>query len=95
MSGGLADPRMLDVVADAGAAYVAMHWRGAQRPDARLRARTTAPAAWSPRSATSSARRVDAMLAAGIAPDRIVLDPGLGFAKRAEHNWELLPGSTG
>jgi dihydropteroate synthase len=36
------------------------------------------------------AQRVDAMLAAGIAHDRIVLDPGLGFAKRAEHNWQLL-----
>jgi dihydropteroate synthase len=30
------------------------------------------------------------ILAAGVAPDRIVLDPGLGFAKRAEHNWQLL-----
>jgi dihydropteroate synthase len=36
------------------------------------------------------AERVEAMLAAGIAPDRIVLDPGLGFAKRAHHNWALL-----
>jgi dihydropteroate synthase len=33
---------------------------------------------------------VEEMLAAGIGPDRIVLDPGLGFAKRAEHNWALL-----
>ena len=36
--------------------------------------------------------RVEAIRAAGIADDRIVLDPGLGFAKRAEHNWALLRG---
>ena len=36
------------------------------------------------------AERVDAALAAGIAPERLVLDPGLGFAKRGEHNWQLL-----
>ena len=36
------------------------------------------------------AARAEAALAAGIAPDRLVLDPGLGFAKRPEHNWELL-----
>jgi dihydropteroate synthase len=41
------------------------------------------------------AARVDAMLTAGIARDRIVLDPGLGFAKTAEHNWELLAGLDG
>jgi dihydropteroate synthase len=35
-------------------------------------------------------RRVDAALAAGIAPDRLAVDPGLGFAKTADHNWELL-----
>jgi dihydropteroate synthase len=34
-------------------------------------------------------QRVDSALAAGVAPDRIIVDPGLGFAKRAEHNWRL------
>ncbi len=38
------------------------------------------------------AARVEAMLAAGIHEERIVLDPGLGFAKTADHNWELLRG---
>ena len=52
--------------------------------------RTTGRAGSWQRSATSSAARVDALLAAGIRPERIILDPGLGFAKRAEHNWELL-----
>jgi dihydropteroate synthase len=36
------------------------------------------------------AERVEAILAAGVDPGRLVLDPGLGFAKHAEHNWELL-----
>jgi dihydropteroate synthase len=36
------------------------------------------------------ARRVDALVAAGVAHDRLILDPGLGFAKRGEQNWELL-----
>jgi dihydropteroate synthase len=36
------------------------------------------------------AERADAALAAGVAPERLVLDPGLGFAKRGRHNWELL-----
>jgi dihydropteroate synthase len=34
--------------------------------------------------------RLEAAVAAGVEPDRVVLDPGLGFAKRGEHNWELL-----
>src|SRR2546423_12643383 len=38
---------------------------------------------------TELSERVDAGVAAGVAPDRLVLDPGLGFAKTAEHNWQL------
>lgn len=89
VSGGLADPRMLAVVADAGAPYVAMHWR------AHSDHMTDFAAYDGPGGVVAGVRdelgaRVEAMLAAGIAEDRIVLDPGLGFAKRAEHNWELL-----
>lgn len=36
--------------------------------------------------------QVDAAVTAGVDPDRLILDPGLGFAKSAEHNWELLRG---
>jgi dihydropteroate synthase len=36
------------------------------------------------------AQRLDEALAAGVDPDRLVVDPGLGFAKTATHNWELL-----
>ena len=91
VSGGLADPRMHAVVADAGAAYVAMHWR-AHSDQMGDFARYDGPGGVVAAVCEELARRVDAMLAAGIAPDRIVLDPGLGFAKRAEHNWELLAG---
>ncbi len=86
VSGGLADPRILDVVADAGAAYVAMHWRGhsavmqqhASYDDVLVEVRD------------ELAQRLDAARKAGVDPDRLVIDPGLGFAKTAEHNWELL-----
>ena len=86
VSGGLADGRILDVVAEHGAAYVAMHWRGhsavmsrhATYDDVLVDVRT------------ELAQRLEEAIAAGIAPDRLVIDPGLGFAKTADHNWELL-----
>ncbi|GAA1443138.1 dihydropteroate synthase [Mycobacterium cookii] len=88
VSGGLADPRILDVVAAAGATYVAMHWRA--HAD-RMRDFTD----YSPDGVVASVRRelterLSAAEAAGIARERIVLDPGLGFAKEPHHNWELL-----
>jgi dihydropteroate synthase len=91
VSGGLADPRILEVVADAGAPYVAMHWR-AHSDHMRDFAVYDGPGGVVEAVRAELAARVDAMLAAGIAADRIVLDPGLGFAKRAPHNWELLAG---
>jgi dihydropteroate synthase len=91
VSGGLADPAILDVVADAGAPYVAMHWR-AHSDHMRDFAVYDGPGGVVEAVRAELAARVDAMLAAGIAADRIVLDPGLGFAKRAPHNWELLAG---
>ena len=57
------------------------------RPRCSSTRRTTT---WSPRSATELAQRLEAAVAAGIAEDRLVVDPGLGFAKTADHNWELL-----
>lgn len=91
VSGGLADPAILAVVADAGAPYVAMHWR-AHSDHMRDFAVYDGPGGVVEAVRAELAARVDAMLAAGIAGDRIVLDPGLGFAKRAPHNWELLAG---
>lgn len=87
VSGGLADPAILDVVARTGATYVAMHWRA---HSATMQQFTEYDAGVVPVVAGELAQRVAAIRAAGVADDRIVLDPGLGFAKLAEHNWELL-----
>ena len=87
VSGGLADARMLEVVADAGAHYVAMHWRGHSD---RMTELTDYPDGVVETVRRELGARRDACEAAGIGRDRLVLDPGLGFAKLAGHNWELL-----
>jgi dihydropteroate synthase len=89
VSGGLADPRVLAVAAEAGATYVAMHWRA--HAD-RMTDFADYPRGVVTEVAEELAVRRDAALATGIAPERLVLDPGLGFAKGAHHNWELLAG---
>lgn len=89
VSGGLADPRILEVVAAAGAPYVAMHWR-AHADHMRDFAVYDGPGGVVGAVREELAGRVEVMHAAGITPEQIVLDPGLGFAKRAGHNWELL-----
>ncbi|MGZ4448738.1 MAG: dihydropteroate synthase [Nocardioides sp.] len=91
VSGGLADDDMLAVVADAGATYVAMHWRAHSDHMADF-AVYDAPGGVVAAVREELAVRVEAMLAAGIEPERIVLDPGLGFAKHGEQNWALLRG---
>jgi dihydropteroate synthase len=89
VSGGLADPRILEVVAASGAAYVAMHWR-AHADHMRDFAVYDGPGGVVGAVCEELSARVRVMRAAGIAREQIILDPGLGFAKRAEHNWELL-----
>ena len=89
VSGGLADPAVLDVVADAGATYVAMHWR-AHSDRMRDFAVYDGPGGVVAAVCRELEERVEAIRAAGVADDRIVLDPGLGFAKTAAHSWELL-----
>jgi dihydropteroate synthase len=91
VSGGLADPRILDVVADTGTTYVCMHWR-AHSDHMQEHAVYDGPGGVVAAVRDELCERVDAARAAGIADERIVLDPGLGFAKRAEHNWLLLRG---
>jgi dihydropteroate synthase len=86
VSGGLADPDILRVVADAGAAYVAMHWRA---HSAKMQRHATYGDVVHD-VVTELEARVGAAVAAGVDPSRLVVDPGLGFAKTAEHNWELL-----
>lgn len=86
VSGGLADPAMATVAADTGLTYVAMHWRAhAQQMDALADYDDVVTAVIAELSA-----RVDALTAAGVARERIVLDPGLGFSKKTEHNWQLI-----
>ncbi|WP_246227375.1 dihydropteroate synthase [Propioniciclava coleopterorum] len=86
VTGGLGDPEMLDLVAASGAGYIAMHTRG-ESSDMADRAHYSDVVG---EVAAELAARRDAALAAGIAADRLVLDPGVGFAKNASHNWEIL-----
>lgn len=86
VSGGLADPGMADAVAASGLHYVAMHWRAHAETMQELAQYGDVVA----EVCEELAGRVDALLAAGVAPGKLVLDPGLGFAKTAEHNWALL-----
>ena len=86
VSGGLADRDTARVVADAGVPWVLMHWRGHSRGMQALAQYRDVVAD----VAVELSARVDAAVAAGVDPAMLVLDPGLGFAKTAEHNWALL-----
>ncbi len=86
VAGGLADPGMYAAVAESGADYVLGHWRG---PSSDMYAQANYTNVGAEVAAEISVRLAGA-LAAGIAPDRIIVDPGVGFAKTAEHNWALL-----
>jgi dihydropteroate synthase len=86
VSGGQADRGMVALVARTGAVYVAMHWRGPSTVMDELARYDDVVA----EVAAELRRRVDVLVAAGVDPRRLVLDPGLGFAKTAEHNWRLL-----
>jgi dihydropteroate synthase len=88
VSGGLADDGMAKLVADSGIPWVLMHWRGHSRE---MYAAAQYGDVVTEVSAELTAR-VEDVVAAGVAPEQLVLDPGLGFAKRAEHNWALLAG---
>ncbi|WP_329219894.1 dihydropteroate synthase [Streptomyces sp. NBC_01485] len=86
VSGGLADPAMIPAVADAGAPFVVMHWRGFLDGGnvKGVYADVVADVV------DELHARVDAVLAGGVSPDRIVVDPGLGFSKEADHDLSLL-----
>jgi dihydropteroate synthase len=86
VSGGRADPAMLSTVADLGVPFVCMHWRGhavTMQDQAAYDDVVTDVVA-------ELRQRVKAAEEAGIGPDRMAIDPGLGFAKTGEHNWTLL-----
>ncbi|WP_153506053.1 dihydropteroate synthase [Cumulibacter manganitolerans] len=86
VSGGLADPQMNPTAAELEVPYVLMHWRA--------HAKTMQSFAHYENVVddvlTELGRRVDEAVAAGVRPERLIIDPGLGFAKTAEHNWALL-----
>ncbi len=86
VSGGLADPDLLRVVADARVPCVLMHWRGHSKQMNQLA--TYDDVVGDVRRELSE--RVDAALAAGVDAGQIVIDPGLGYAKTGAHNWTLL-----
>jgi dihydropteroate synthase len=86
VSGGLADPAMYKTVAAAGAPYIAMHNRGASIDMASHAVYDDVVA----EVCIELRQRLDAALEAGISADRLVVDPGIGFAKTGEHNWRLL-----
>lgn len=86
VSGGLADARMVPVVAAAGVPFVVMHWRG-QSIDMNRRAVYGDVVG----EVTAELReRFDAVVAGGVDPERVILDPGLGFAKDAGHDLALV-----
>ncbi len=86
VSGGQADPEMIPFVASARVPYILMHWRG-HSADMNSRAVYGDVVAEVRREL---AEHVERAVGGGIAPDRIVLDPGLGFAKTAVHDWALV-----
>lgn len=86
VSGGLADAAMLPTVVELGVSYLAMHWRGHSTT---MQDRATYD------DVVAEVRaelhdRAEAARAAGLPTQRLALDPGLGFAKTPDHNWELL-----
>lgn len=86
VSGGLADRGMPRVIAESGVEYIAMHWRGHSADMQKLAIYTDVV-----RTVRNELKiRVAELIVAGVRPERIILDPGLGFAKTSEHNWQLL-----
>ncbi|GAA0964206.1 hypothetical protein GCM10009561_20800 [Frigoribacterium faeni] len=85
VSGGLADRFMAQVVADTGRTFVAMHWRG--HLDGTDRSQYDDVAA---QVRDELRQRVAELVVQGVDPDRLVLDPGVGFSKDAAENWQVL-----
>ncbi|WP_311259082.1 dihydropteroate synthase [Microbacterium sp. WCS2018Hpa-9] len=88
VSGGLADADMLAAVAESGADYAIGHWRGFSsdmyaHAEYRRAAREVAG---------ELQERMGAAAASGIAPSRLIVDPGIGFSKKGDQNWGVLRG---
>jgi len=87
ISGGLADPKMAAVIAQNPAVqYVVMHWRGESKE---MQSRAIyKDVVKEVRDELSE--RIAQLIDQGVSPEQIIIDPGIGFAKSGEHNWELL-----
>lgn len=86
VSGGLADPDMLQTAARLQVPYIAMHWRG-QSKDMNSKAIYNDVV----NDVISELQeRITAALDAGIKANNLIIDPGLGFAKDADHNWKII-----
>lgn len=86
VSGGMADKSMHQVAAELKVPYILMHWRGHSKD-------MNSKAIYSDVVAEVSAelkQQIDKALTAGISKDNLIIDPGIGFAKEADHNWELI-----
>jgi len=86
VSGGIADFFMARVIRESDAKFIASHWRGhSVEMDAQALYKDA------PSDITRElGERVTALLADGVRPEQLIVDPGLGFAKNAEHNWQML-----
>ncbi|MFF9869214.1 MULTISPECIES: dihydropteroate synthase [unclassified Streptomyces] len=86
VSGGLADPEMVPSVAAAEVPFVVMHWRGFSENMNSLAVYDDVVA----EVVAEVHARVEAVVAGGVDPERIIVDPGLGFAKQAPHDLALI-----
>ena len=86
VSGGLADEAMLQTAAELKVPYIAMHWRGQSKD---MNSKAVYGDVVNEVIAELN-ERIDAALDAGIHKDKLIVDPGIGFAKDAEHNWAII-----
>jgi dihydropteroate synthase len=86
VSGGLADPTMASFIAEARVLYIATHWRAPSHDMANHAVYRDVVAD----VAAEMRQRLTVLERAGVDLDRVVVDPGLGFAKTADHNWQIL-----
>ena len=86
VSGGLADEAMLQTAAELKVPYIAMHWRGQSKD---MNSKAVYGDVVNEVIAELN-ERIDAALDAGIHKGKLIIDPGIGFAKDAEHNWAII-----
>lgn len=86
VSGGLADPAMARTVAELDVDFVAMHWRGHSSGMDQLSRYDNVVG----EVRAELEQRVAELIVTGVAPERIIIDPGLGFAKQADQTWQVL-----